>query len=99
MVDPKHSHALIDPKLKHALQFEPQRFPITGLEIEGVDVLILFGRVLGILNRAVGTSFELTGMFDDIGMIGRALEGDIECKLNPQIGSDSDHVSEIIDRA
>jgi hypothetical protein len=70
-----------DPVLEHADQRLPQRAPVRGLEVEGVDVLVLLGRVLGVLDAAVGTPAEPFRVLADPGVVGRALEGDVERDL------------------
>ena len=70
-----------------------------GFEFHRVDVLILLGRVLGVLDGAVGPLPEPLGMLADVGMIGRALEGDVERDLDALPGGFRDQVLEILERA
>src|SRR5687768_6602418 len=78
IVDPEEQHALIDPELDHVAQLAPQRLPVRTLEIERVDVLVFLGRILRILNGAVGPPAEPLRMLGHVRMIGRALKSDIE---------------------
>ena len=81
VVDPEDAHALVDPELHDALQLFPELAPLLGLEVEGVDVLVLLGRILGVLDRAIRAPAEPLRMLGDVGMIGSALEGDVQRQL------------------
>ena len=71
-------NALGNPEIEIALQFKPERGPITRLKIKGVNILIFLGRILGILDRPVGARAEPFRMLSDIRMVRRTLEGVIE---------------------
>jgi hypothetical protein len=73
-----------NPEVDDALQLFPQRAPVLGFKVERVDVLILFGRILGILHAAVGTVLEPERMGLDIGMVRRALKCEVESDLDAQ---------------
>src|SRR5262249_22662326 len=66
-----------------ALEFLPERTPVLTLEIEGIDVLILLGRVFGIPNGAVLAMAEPLRMLTNVGVVGRALKGEVERDLDP----------------
>ena len=81
VVDAEDRHAVADPELDDLLQLGPQRLPGVRLEVDRVDVLILLGGVLGVLDRAVRPSPEPFRVLPDPGMIGRGLVGQIERDL------------------
>ena len=56
-------------------------FPVVALEVDRVDVLVLFGRILGVLDRPVGPMPEPLGMSLHVRVIGRALKRDVERDL------------------
>ncbi len=58
VVDAQDPNALLDPEADHVGQALPQRRPVLGLEVERVDVLVFLGRVLGVLDTAVGALAE-----------------------------------------
>ena len=70
-----------------------------GLEVERIDVLVLLGRVLRVLNGAVGPPAEPLGVLAYVGMIGRALEGDVESDLEPCSRARATRPAEIVERA
>ena len=89
VVDPKDAHALVNPELHHALQLFPELAPLLGLEVEGIDVLVLLGRVFRILDRPIGALAEPLRMLGNIGMIGRTLESDIQRQLDAVLSGGS----------
>ncbi len=68
------------------------------LEVERVDVLVLLGRVLGVLDRAVRPHPEPLRVLGCIGMIGRALECDVERDLDPARLRGTAEVLEVLER-
>src|SRR5262249_22048752 len=75
VVYPKDSYALVDPELDYALELLPERAPLLSIEVEGVDVLVLLGWVLGVLDGAVGPGAEPLRVLAHVGVVGRDLEG------------------------
>src|SRR5262249_31779441 len=96
IIDAEDPHALFDPKKEDALQFLPELSPIRSLKIQGINVLILFGWILRILNRAVRACAEPFPMLLHVGMIGAALERDIERNFQAVIGRFRDESSKIL---
>ena len=70
-----------------------------GFEFERIYILIFFRGIFGILNRAVGPPAEPFRMFPHIGMIRRALIGQIQCDLEPQAFSRGYKPAKIVQRA
>jgi hypothetical protein len=70
VVDAEDTHAAVDPELEDAVEGVPQAAPVGGFEVQRIDVLILFWRVFGVLDGAVGALDEPGGMGGDPGVIG-----------------------------
>jgi hypothetical protein len=81
VVDAEDADAAVDPEFEDTVEGVPEAAPVGELEVEGVDVLIFFGRIFGVLDGAVGTVIEPGGMFLDPGVIGGALKGDVEVEV------------------
>src|SRR5206468_4893870 len=77
----------------------PQCAPVLALEVERVDVLVLLRRILGVLDRAVGTMAEPLRVRSHPGMIGRALQCEIERDLEPVLAGHADETIEVGERA
>ena len=98
VVDPEDRHAVADPVEEDVAELGPERLPVGALEVDGIDVLVLLGRVLGVLDRAVGPVPEPLGVLLDVGMVGRALEGDVQRDLDAQLAGLRHQAVEILDR-
>lgn len=70
-----------------------------GVEGDGVDVLVFLGRVLGVGDGAVGAVVEPLGVFVDPGVVGGALEGEVEGDLQAQFPGFGDEVVEVVEGA
>ncbi len=99
IVDTEDAHTLPDPEFDDALEFVPQLLPGFAFEIERIDVLVFFRRVLGVLHAAVGTPAKPLGMLLHIRMIRRALEGDVEGDLQVELAGCAHEPAEILERA
>ncbi len=64
--------SMISLQASHSATRSPSR---PGPEVEGIDVLVLLGRVLGVGDGPVGAVMEPLGMLADPGMVGRAVRG------------------------
>src|SRR5205814_674353 len=84
VVDAEDLHAVPDPELEDALQLLAERVEFRRVEVERIDVLVLLRRVLGVLHAAVGPPAEPARMLLDVGVVGRALEGDVEGEIDSQ---------------
>src|SRR4029078_7597202 len=62
VVDAKDADALAGPVEKDRQELVPELTPVLGLEVEGVDVLVLLGWVLGVLDAAVPSVLAPLGM-------------------------------------
>ena len=90
---------LVDPETEDAEQRVPQGAPVAALEIQRIDVLVLLGRILGVLDGSVGALFKPLRMLGDLGMIGRTLEGDVERELDSLARRALDKAAKIGERA
>ena len=86
VVHAEHRHALADPVQHDVAQRAPERAPVLGVEVDVVDVLVALGRVLGVLERAVGPAVEPVGMLAQPGMVGRALDREVERDRDAELG-------------
>ena len=53
VINPKNANSLLYPEADDAFKFFPELLPILGLEVKGINVLILFRRVFSILHGIV----------------------------------------------
>src|SRR5262252_179006 len=82
IVDAEYPHAFGYPVIEYALQLDPQRAPVRGFEVEGIDILVFFRRVLGVLHAAIGTVPEPLGVRGYVRVVRGALECDVERYLD-----------------
>ena len=99
IVYPEDVDALFAPIQEDALQFFPQLAPGRRFEVERVDVLVLLGRILRVLDRAIRPPAEPLRVFREIGMVARGLEGDIQRDLQPVVFGGLHQVPEVLERA
>ena len=52
VVNPEDLDAVVDPEQEDVAELVPEGPPVVALEIERIDVLVLLGRVLGVLDRS-----------------------------------------------
>ena len=76
-------HPLLDPEEHDALELLPQRLAVAAVEVQRVDVLVLLGRVLRVLDRAVRPVVEPLGVLAHVRVVGRALERVVQRDLDP----------------
>src|SRR6266851_261837 len=96
VVHAQDAHALLDPEADNALEFLPECLPMRRVKVKGVDVLIFLGRIFGVLHGAIRAPPEPLRVLLHIGMIGGALEGDIESYLYPILLGCGDQAPEIV---
>src|SRR5215472_13487413 len=99
IVDAKNAHARLDPVLEDAPDLFPQLCPARAPEIERVDVLVLLRRVLRVLDAAVDTAAEPLRMLAHVGMVGSALQRDVERDVDVELPRPRDQPLEILKRA
>jgi hypothetical protein len=102
VVDAKDAYAVVDPEVEDLLARLPQRHAVgvlVGPEVQRVDVLVLLGRVLGVLDRAVRPVVEPLRVLGDPGVVGRALQRVVERHLEPDGVGLGDEPVEVVDGA
>src|SRR5216683_7290056 len=96
VVDAKDLYTLIDPEDDDRQQLCPKPAPGLAFEVERIDVLVLLGWVFRVLDRAVRAMAEPFRMLFGVGMVGRALERDVQCDRQAVLTGDSNEASEIV---
>src|SRR5262249_40598587 len=88
IVDTEDPNALLDPEQHDVAQGDPDRGQRITVEMDVDDVLVALRRVLGKLDRPVWPPVEPFRMLLEPGMVGRALDREVEGNLEP-LGSRS----------
>ena len=99
VVDAEDLHAVADPQAEDLEPRVPETAPVLGLEVDVVDVLVLLGRVLGVLQGAVGAVEEPLGVLLQPRVVGRALQRDVERDLEAVLLARRDERVEVLERA
>ena len=89
-------YSLLRPEEHNAAKLLPELPPVICFKLQGIYVFILLGRVFGILYRPVGTPAKPFGMSVDVGMIGRALKGEVKGDLKTMFSRPVQEPAEII---
>ena len=84
VVDAEYAHPPLHPQQHDVPQRIPQRSPLGAVEVEVVDVLVLLRRVLRVLQRPVRPVHEPLGVRVEPGVVGRAVQGEIEREIDPE---------------
>ena len=85
VVDPEDPHAVGHP-VPHDAEHLPADALRVVVEVQRVDVLVLLRRVLRVGDGAVGLGREPLGVAGHPGVVGRALQGQVEGDLEPDRG-------------
>ena len=99
VVDAKDPDTVPDPEEHHPGELVPERRPGRAFEIEWIDVLVLLRRVLRVLDRAVGAMAEPLRVGLHVRVIGRALVGEIERDVQPELPCRGDEPVEVVERS
>ena len=83
IVDPEDLHALLDPEQDDVPKRVPDRRQGVAVEVDVDDVLVFLRRVLGVFDRAVRPPVEPFRMLLDPGMVGRAVDREVDRDLEP----------------
>ena len=70
VVHAERRHTVGDPEVDDAFHLVPERPRVLAIEVHRVDVLVLLGRILGVLDRSVRALEEPLGMLADVRMVG-----------------------------
>ena len=95
VVDPEHRHARVAPPQDGVADRLPEPLLVDRLPVEVVDVLVALRRVLGVLERPVGSVLEPLRVLAQPRVVGRALERKVERELHPVRVKGSDEGFEI----
>ena len=99
VVDAENAHPLVDPEQHDIAQFRPQPLAVGVVEIDVDDVLVFLRRVLGEFDRPVGAVLEPLLVLAHPGVVGGALDREIERDLHAALGGGGDKAAEIGERA
>ena len=99
VVDAEDLHPVPDPEQHDVAQRDARSREGAAVEVDVDDVLVLLRRVLGELDRSVRTPVEPFRMLLDPGMVGRALDREIERDLEAMRVRRVDEPAEVVERA
>src|SRR5262249_14837769 len=86
VVDPEDANAALDPEEDDASEFFPELAPAWCLKIQWVNILIFLRGIFSVLNRSVRPLTKPFGMRPDVGVIGRALQSDVQRDFDSVVG-------------
>src|SRR5262245_15884259 len=95
VVDSKGAYPLVDPKQYSVAQLFPQSSPIRIVEIDIDDVLVFLRWVLSVFNCTIRPETEPLRMLAHPGVIGSALDREIERHLEAERSRRADEAAEI----
>ena len=95
VVDPEDEDAPRAPAEHDVLSAFQSASRSIGVPVEVVDVLVALGRVLGVLERPVGSPLEPLRVLGQPGVIGRGLDREVERELDPGLSRRRDHRVEV----
>ena len=99
VVDAEDSHSLLHPEPHRCPERLPQLPPLLALEVERDDVLVFLGRILRVLDRAVGPVAEPLGVLADPWMVGRALHREVKRQFDAEGFGPLSEPLEVVERA
>ncbi len=95
VVDAEAPNAAPAPAEHDVAKLRPQRLPLSRGEVDVVDVLVALGRVLGVLQRAIGAPVEPLGMRTEPRVVRRTLDREVDADLATDATADLDHRLEL----
>src|SRR5262249_2750976 len=99
VVDAENTHTLLNPEFNNGFQFLPKRTPMRCLEIERINILVFFRRILCILNGPVRPMPKPFRMLLHIRMIRGTLIREIECNIDSVLFSGANEMVKVVQRA
>ena len=84
VINAEHRHSSGNPEFDHTQNLGVDSLRVV-VEVDRINVLVLFRWVLGVGNRTVGASREPLRMFLYPGVVGRGLKGQIHCNFEPEL--------------
>ncbi|CNG92386.1 Uncharacterised protein [Mycobacterium tuberculosis] len=94
VVDAEDPDAVVHPVVDDAFDLLVEAVGVV-VEVEGVDVLVFLGWVLGVGDGAVGAGGEPLGVLVDPGVVGGALQGQVEGDFQAVVGGVGDEGVEV----
>ena len=91
--------AALDPREHDVAQRVPEPAPVVRSEVDVVDVLVALGRVLRVLQRAVGAPVEPLGVLGQPRVVRRRLDREVDADLAADLAAARDHALELLERA
>ena len=95
VVDAEDPDAVLAPVQDDVEQRLPEPAPVLAVPVDVVDVLVLLGRVLGVLQRAVGAAVEPLGVLGQPRVVGAALDGEVQRDVDAVVAGDRDEAVEV----
>ena len=78
---------MIGPEQDDAFHFLPKLRPVRATEVQWINVLVFFGRILGVLDGSIRPLVKPLRMFVHIGMVGRTIDRKIERDLHAALAN------------
>src|SRR5580658_7189504 len=98
IIDSEDPDTLIHPEQDNALQLIPQVGPLRGLKLERVNILILLGRILGVLNGSIRAPAEPIRVLANVRMLRRGLKRQVNGNFETKLVRAIDQASKILHR-
>ena len=99
IVDAEDAHIVLAPEQNDVAERVPHRRQAAAVELDVDDVLVFLRRVLGVFDGAVGSPVEPFRVLLDPGMVGRAVDGEVDGDIEPVIARGRNQAGEILERA
>ncbi|MDT4863305.1 hypothetical protein FQZ97_980030 [compost metagenome] len=100
VVHAEQGHAQLYPAEYHVAQGQPEAGDGgVGIEVDIDDVLVLFRRVLRMADAAVRPPAEPIGVFAQPGVVGRALDGEVQGHFQAMGAGGAHQLAEILEAA
>ena len=99
IVHAENAHAVLAPEKDDIAEFVPEFTPVRIVEIQRIHILVFLRRVLGILDRAIGSLEKPLWMGVHIGMVGRAVDRKIKGDLHAALADFVNKPVEVLERS
>ena len=99
VVDAVDLHAGVDPEQEDPQPLVPEAAPVLALPVDVVDVLVLLGRVLGVLERPVRAAVEPLGMVGQPRVVGGRVDREVHADVHAVLARGGAQGADVVDRA
>ena len=99
VVDAVDLHAGVDPEQEDPQPLVPQAAPVLALPVDVVDVLVLLGRVLGVLERPVRAAVEPLGVLGQPRVVGGRVDREVHADVHAVLARGGAQRADVVDRA